>query len=663
MRPAAGAWPAAAAPNAVVISDELWRLLGAPAEIPGAHVTVDHRELTIAAIAPPSFRGLHLDRTFDVWIPLGAADAPRGDRHFAVIGRLTPAASVDRLQRSLDALGAQLAREYPATNLGTMRRPNEARRFTAVAYSRLDPSIRRELPLFAAGLFLATGLLLLSACVNAGSLLLSRGLARRVEMTIKVALGADRRRLVRECLFEAVILAFAGSVAGILAAAWTSRGIPALFAPEHASLLDTHLNRLVVVLELMAGALAGVGFGLLPALAATRALSPELLRGDVSRINDGRRGVRLRMGLAGAQLGLSTMFLIAWTVMGRVTSAVLTEAEPSHLQGALILASVESHDSSFLRNATSTLLANPSVALVGWVATPPLGRAARREFRLDSGAISERFDCDVNFASTDYFRGSYTPILDGRFITHQEELDGSAVVVNEAFALRYFAQRAVGQTLTDASGRSTRIVGVVKARSYRALGGPPDPMVYYPISLDTARDMFAAVRFRPFTTDAESETLDALRRAGASRVEVIRFEQHISRALASDRLITALAAGCGLLALALSVIGIASVMADGARRRAREMGIRAALGAQPVDLTRALLGSSLMPAFGGLAVGTAGAVVASRGAQALVYGVPSVDGASVGAILLIVSAVVAASVLPAVLRAIRASPLHSLKEL
>jgi hypothetical protein len=282
---------------------------------------------------------------------------------------------------------------------------------------------------------------------------------------------------------------------------------------------------------------------------------------------------------------------------------------------------------------------------------------------MDAGAIHERFECDINFATADYFRGSYTPIVDGRFMTPREEIDRSAVVVNEAFALRYFAARAVGQTLTDASGHRMRIVGVAQSRSYSALGGPPAPMVYYPMSFDTAPDFFAAVRFRPFATRAEAQTLDALRRAGASRADAMSFERHISRALASDRLVTTLVAGCGFLALALAVIGVASVMADGGRRRAREMGLRAALGARPLDLARALLGSSLTPAFGGLTVGAAVAIVAWKGAQALVYGVPPVDAFSIGEIFAGLSIVVIAAVVPTVFRAIRVNPLGVLKEL
>jgi predicted permease len=663
IQPAAGVWPTTAAPNATVISDELWQSLGRRTTIVGARITVDSQEFTVAAVLPPSFRGLHFDRTFDAWIPLRTLSGDRGDRRFAVIGRLRPGATLVRLQASLDQIATQLAMRYPATNAGTLRRPEEPRRFVAVSYSRFDPAARQELPFLVTGLFLATGMLLLSACVNAGSLLLSRALARRTEMTVKIALGADRWRLILEVLLEAIALALAGAAAGTVAAAWTSRAIPALFAPEHASFLDTHVDRVVMVIEMGAGLLAGVGFGLLPALVATRELSPDLLRGDVSRIGESQRGVRLRMLLAGAQLALSTLFLIGWTVLDRASSSVLSQAAPSRVQGELVLASVENRGASFREAAAAQLLAAPSVALVGWIGTPPLGRAVRREFRVDAGAIHERLESAINFATNDYFRGSYTPIVDGRFMTANEEADHSAVVINEAFALRYFAQRAVGRTLTDASGHRLRIVGVTQSRSFSLLGGPPEPMVYYPISLDSAPTLFAAVRFRPFASHAEVQTLEALRGAGASRVDAVTFEQYISRALASDRLLTTMVGACGLLALALAAIGVASVMVDASRRRAREMGLRSALGAKPTDIARALVGSSLKPAFAGLAIGAAAAVIAWKTAQAVVYGLPPLDIASIGETFAGLCLIVVTAVLPAILHAIRVNPLQALKEL
>src|SRR5262249_45129441 len=319
--PYAGEWRA----DGAVLSFDAWRQFGGDTAIVGKTVSVDGRAYPVAAIAPPGFRGLHLDRVFDVWVPLtaGAELGGRGDRHLRVIGRLAPGATLERLQASLAALAASLAREHPDTNAGTLRTADEPRRITALRYSRLDPSVRWRTTMLAAALVGATLLMLLSACVNTGSLLLSRGMARRTELTIKIALGADRGRLVRQRLAESVPLAGAGAALGLVVAAWSAGAIPALFAPDHARLLDTRVDPRVMAFTMGAGILTGILCGLAPALVSTRALSPEALRGDAARIGERHGGARLRLVLVGAQLALSTIFLIGSALLTTVVDTAL----------------------------------------------------------------------------------------------------------------------------------------------------------------------------------------------------------------------------------------------------------------------------------------------------------------------------------------------------
>ena len=232
-----GFWPLLGMPvappgAAAVISEDLWRSLGSDPRTVGRTAKIGAHEYVIAAVAPRGFRGLRLDPVFDVWLPLDdQGGRGRGDRRLGVIGRLAPNASIDRLQHELELVAAGLAAAHPATNKGTLRNPEEIRRMTAGAYARLDPAVRGRATLFGAALLGATGLLLITACVNAGSLLLSRGMARRTELAIKTALGADRPTLVREAVLEGVLLALTGTMAGLLAASWTASSIPALFAP------------------------------------------------------------------------------------------------------------------------------------------------------------------------------------------------------------------------------------------------------------------------------------------------------------------------------------------------------------------------------------------------------------------------------------------------
>jgi hypothetical protein len=270
--------PAAPPGAAAVISEDLWRSLGSDSSIVGRTARIGAGDYVIAAVAPHGFRGLHLDRVFDVWVPLDAPrEGGRGDRRLAIIGRLAATALIAHLRHELDSLATSLAAAHPATNKGTLRNTEEPRRITAAAYTRLGPGRRGRATLLGTALLGSTTLLLFSACVNAGTLLLSRGMARRTELVIKIALGANRPQLVREAVLEGALLALTGTVAGLLAAAWTASSIPALFAPEHASLLDTHVHRSVIAATAGTGLVAGFVFALTPALVSTRGLSPAAL--------------------------------------------------------------------------------------------------------------------------------------------------------------------------------------------------------------------------------------------------------------------------------------------------------------------------------------------------------------------------------------------------
>jgi putative ABC transport system permease protein len=654
MAPFAGEWRA----DGAVLSFDLWRQFGADPSIAGKTVVVDGRAYHVAAIAPPGFRGLHLDRVFDAWVPL-TADAGvggRGERHFSVIGRLARGATPDGVQASLAALAATLAREHPDTNLGTLRTADEPRRMTALPYSRLDPSVRWRTAMLAAALIGATLLMLLSACVNTGSLLLSRGIARRTELTIKIALGAYRGRLVRQLLLESVMLCGTGAAMGIVVAVWSAGAIPALFAPDHARLLDTHVDPRVIAVTLGAGIVTGILCGLAPAIVSTRALSAEALRGDAARIGDRQSGARLRLVLVGAQLALSTVFLIASALLTTVVDTALG-SQRSGAAGEVTVATIESYDPDYRGKAEAELRRTPGVAVVGWVSTPPLARTVRRTYLISRGAAVEPVDIDINFASQEYFRVMYMPVIEGRGFT---AADGTGehddvVIVNEALEQRYFAGLAVGRTLTAADGRTVGIVGVVPTRSYRAFAGPPAPMVFYPMARTQARAYAAVVRSRDSRAGAKMR--EALERVGPPfKLGVLSFDAYLARALAPDRLIARLAGVCGLAALALAVIGVYGVLGDLVRRRTREIGLRIALGASPRQVLQAVLGLALVPAVAGVVAGVFGAETAIRLARSFVYELPVLDASLVASTTAALVVIVAAAVVPPALRAVRISP-------
>ena len=658
MPPPAGRWDA----DGTVVSFDLWQQFGADPSIAGKPIVVDGRTYRVAAVAPPGFRGLHVDRVFDVWVPLGAdaGAGGRGDRHMRIVGRVAAGADLDRVQTSLGAIAAALARDYPATNMGTLRTAEEPRRLTALAYSRLDPALRWRTELLAAALVGATALMLLSACVNTGSLLLSRGMARRTELTIKIALGADRGRLVRQLLVESVLLAGAGAALGALAAAWSAGAIPALFAPDHARLLDTHVDPRVIAITLGAGILTGIVCGLAPALVSTRALVPGALRGDAARIGERQGAARLRLVLVGAQLALSTVFLIASALLTTIVDTALG-SQRSRASGELTVATIEvppgSDAAAYRAAATEELGTLPSIDGVGWVSSPPAARTARRTFRIARGEASEPVDIDINFATRDYFRTIYLPVIEGRpFVQNDAAERDDVAIVNDALAQRYFPGHAVGRTLTEASGKTIEIVGVVQNRSYRAFDGPAAPMVYYPMASTGARAYAAVVRSKAYAP-ADDAVRAALLRAGTPvKLDVLSFDAYLARALAPDRLIARLAGVCGLAALALALVGVYGVLGDLVRRRTREIGLRIALGATPWQVLKDVVGAGLWPALAGIVIGVLGAETAIRVARAFVYELPVLDAGLVAATAAALVAIVIGAVVPPALRAIRISP-------
>jgi predicted permease len=660
-----GRWPdpRAAEPDGAVISFDLWSALGADRQVAGATATIAGQPWRIAGVAPPHFHGLHLDRVTDLWVPLDSRlrQEGRGDRRLAIVGRLRPGAGIEQLQASLTGISTELSRRLPETNAGTIRSEDEPRRFTAVPYSRVDPAVRQKARLLAFVLLGGACLLLLSACVNAGSLLVSRGISRRVELAVRMALGAHRARLVRALVAEGLILALSGAIAGVGAAAWTAGAIPALFAPEQARLLDTRVDPVVMLVAMLVGLAAGVVLGLVPALASTRSLEAEVVRGDPGGVGECRTGARLRMALVGAQLAFSMIFIIESILVGSVIDSAL-RIDSAPMGRPIVFAWVETYDPNYREAAFPRIRHLPSVEMAGWVGRPPLTRAARREFRIERGSATEAAQFDVNFASAGFFVATYIPVIDGRLFTADDDrTEARVALVNETLAQRYFADRAVGHVLTDATGNAVQIVGVVRTQTYRAFEGSPRPMVYYPMSRATSRGFYAVVRTR--YAGVEPELLEALRASGeTTALQVSTLDALLSRALAADRLIVTLLWACGLIALGLAGVGAYAVLGDAARRRGREIALRIALGAGPLQIVRVVFGGALAPVLAGLVAGALGAELLVRVARSQVYGLPSLNAALIVRVAAGLLLVVGAAVIPAARRALRVSPAIALRE-
>ncbi len=325
------------APPAVVVSFALAEQFGGAADVVGKTVAIGSDVYAVAGVAPPRFRGLQAGRECDAWILLTTPSAARGDRRLSIVARLAPGVALDDATEILERLAEDLAGNYPATNRGRLAQADAPRLITPVRYSQLAPDTAGQAFLIGLIVVGATSLLLVSACLNVGSLLLSRALARGRDLAVKMALGATRGRLVRQLLIETVCVSMAGGALGVLFAVWTTTAIPALFMAAQAERLDTDLDAGIMLLTLGVACLAGALFGVAPALDATAPGAATALRADAGAVSAPRAGARHRVLLVGAQVALSTVLLLATSLMVvSLTHALEGDRAAAAMQVALV---------------------------------------------------------------------------------------------------------------------------------------------------------------------------------------------------------------------------------------------------------------------------------------------------------------------------------------
>ena len=670
MRPAAGQFPRPDA-AAAVVSHALWTAAGRPHDIIGAPVAVGGDEYIVAAVAPERFRGHRLGRPTDVWVPVRRQEG-RGDRRFTVLARLHDGVSPDETAAQLQAVASALAEAHPETNRGTVTGADDPRRLSAAPYAFADPSIRATTRTIGAIILSATLLLLASAAVNAGALLLSRALARRREFAVKLALGATRARIARQTIVEATIVAVTGAGAGLIVAVWTLGAIPALFSPDHAAMLDTRLSPSAILATVAIACAAGLALGLVPALQGAGA-PPAALRADAGGMSDSSGG-SLRGTFVAAQVALSTLLVLATGILAASLAATLDAGLDAGGRRVAIVTMTPprpgmtnpAYSPAYQQRALTAIAKLNGIDRAAWAGVAPLAPPAVRRFSIEAGGatLADTVELDVNVVTAAYFRVAGMALIEGTLFTGDERpRDTPVVIVNDTLARRYLGAAAAGHRLRDADGRTFEIVGVVRAARYRSLQEAPRPTVYYPATQEPLPRVHLMVRGR----DGRAPDLEVLRATlldvdrGALIESARTLEAHLRDALVLDRMIMRLVAVCGAIGLLMAAVGMYGVMNDTVRRRTREIGLRIALGASPRRLAGLVLGSSAWLAAGGTAAGLFLTFVLGRIAGALVHGVPGVAPASAGWALAAIAAIVLLAALLPLRRALSISPTVALR--
>jgi len=671
MQPLAGRALTAAdrttAPPGAVIGAAFWKALGQPGDILGGAIVVGERGHRVVGIAPDGFRGLRAGRPTDLWIPLRADEAgrSRGDRKLSLIARLRPGRTLDDARRTARGIALDLSERYPETNRGTAQNAAEPRWMTAVRYSPLDPATRRQTTIVAAVIVSAVVLLLVSACVNAGSLLVSRAVARRREIAVKMALGASRALLIRQLLSETLMISTAGAALGLLFAFWTLRIIPALFAPEQAALLDTQLDIRLVSITVATAAAAGATFGLVPALQGTTESPAFALRGDSGEISDRRGSSWIRGTLVICQLAVSVVLLIGTELLiSSVAHALEGDLGFTARNIAVLRVPMQPTTANQDRMAAA-LRGLEEVEAVAWAAVPPLTRGASRTFRIeapgDRGTV-ETVEIGVNIVSPRYFDTIRLPLIEGRAFDGRDHGRAEPVVIiDEILARRYFDDRAVGEVLISPDGERLEIVGVARSGRYRTLQESPFPTVYYPTSQEHLTRAYVMLRTRAAPAALLDTLMRRLARAGIAVEQASTLKARLAEALVLDRLVLTLVGACGLIALLMATLGVYGVINDAVRRRTREIGLRVALGAGRPQVIRLVMAEAVRFTAAGICVGVAAALSIAHFGGMLVQGLPGIDFRTFTAAPGILVAVVAAASIAPLLSALRVSPTIALR--
>ncbi|HYN09979.1 MAG TPA: ABC transporter permease [Vicinamibacterales bacterium] len=618
----------AGAPRSAVIGHELWqRGFGSDERILGTQVTVNGEQYGVVGVAAPRFTGLDLGRPLDVWIPLDPPpDTPeeRDKRGFKVIGRLKNGATLDGAQAELTVLAAKLAEMYPDSNLGTQQKPNAPRPMTAVRHARLDPMTRREIGLVSGIMLAATALVLVIACANVASLLLSRATTRSGEMAVRLALGANRGHLVRQLLTESLILAAGGGALGVLFSLWTVGALPSFFPPEIARMLDARVDARVFLFTFAMAFGSGLVFGLVPALQTKRPNVIAGLRGDSGGGQGSRAGARLRNSMVVAQVALSCVLVVSSTLLVRsLANALRADLGYSARNVAIAYIDIppgdldEAGGQQYFQQLVTEVRRLPGVEAAGLVSALPLAPGGRRGFQFDGyqPQPTEGMEININVVGETYFGAMRVPLLAGRpFDARDTVTSKRVIVVNDVLAARYFGSSAVGRQARSSNGDDLEIVGVVRTGRYRSLQDDPLPIVYYPLSQFYRSRMVLVAR----TADdpgGHVETIAKTMRGVRTNVPIDRamtLDAYMGEALAAERLATALVSTCSAMALVLALVGVYGVMAYAVVRRSREIGVRLALGARPRQIIRLVFSEGLRLTATGVAIGlTIGAALPS----------------------------------------------------
>lgn len=657
----------------VVLGHSLWqRRFGGDRDILGRAVTLDGKPYTVIGVAAAGFPGLTRGAVTAAYVPVTTIGSA-GDNAFNrrtvswldVFARLAPGVSRDAADAGMALLSRQLeaASLLPAGNRLLLQDGGHG-------LTSLVAELARPL----AVLMGAVLLVLVVACANVASLLVARAMARRREIAIRLSIGGGRLRLARQLITESLVLGILGGSAGLVAAFWIDSLMPALPTLLGAPLLiESGLDARLLAFAAVITTLTALGFGLFPALRASRVdLVTDLKEGPATTAT--RQRVFGRDMLVTLQIAITFVLVVGAGLMVR-TARTLQHVDPGFEPRNVLLAGVDLESRgyggaeivAFWDRLIERLQHSPGVtaASVALTMVPTPGGMRWDGVPLEGHTGIDDVDFDANVVGPGYFTALRIPVVSGRpFDDHDRHGATQVAVINEAMARRYWPDRSsLGRGIGDSTSRAV-VVGVVRDGKYRSLREAPRPVVYYsalqsPVSTGT---LIVRTRAAPLAVAPQVRAAVHELEPGVPLYDVRTLESHLALASARERLVAGVSVLFGGLALVLALVGLSGLLAFVVSRRTGEIALRMALGARPMDVLAMILRRGLTLVCAGIAVGLVGAVILGRVASDLLYGVAPTDLRSYGiALLLVTVAAAVASYLPA-RRAARVDPMVALRQ-
>jgi len=677
----------------IVISDGYWtRRFKNDPNIVGRTILVNDIKMAIIGVAPASFTGEVVGLAPDMWLPLSMFDAihpnqrvlnDRSTSFLLGLGRLAPGATLAGAEKALQPLMKQSIVDNAIGSTGKDFLASAPKYYFSSGATGFSP-VRGtfQAPLFT--LMIGVGLLLCIICANVANLLLARSIARGREMAVRLALGANRVRLIRQLLTESIVLAVIGAVTGMILAWWGSRGLLVLAAGGRQS-LDLGLDLWVLGFTLALSVIAVLLFGLVPALRASRVDLATTMRANAHSVAGsalGSRGQRAPLGklLIAGQVALSVILLIGAAMLVRSLRNVQT-IDVGMDRDHLLIADVDIRARGYSADRWAALVHElhdrmaqiPGVAAVGYSENGIFsGTESGTTITVPGFTPKTPQDSVIAYdqASPGYINAIGGHLLAGRDLQPSDEGHLARIaLVNQSLAKFYFPnQSAVGKYLHTQDSLTIQIVGVLADTRDHDLDGASARRAYFPyVHRDTMIGVPGSLRFEIRTRGEPSALVQDVRRAITAVDPTLAvggidpLTSLMKQSIAQERLLAQLATAFGTLALLLAGVGLYGVMTYAISRRTGEIGLRVALGAQRSDVLRMVLVDALRLVAIGLIVGLPLALFSTRALRTQLHGIEAIDPLSIAAAVSVLGLSAVVAVLVPALRASRVPPIVALR--